>query len=108
MIQSYEKEAQCPGDMSAEAQAHAGNSTPKHAYARGRHATTATCCAGARSSTAHLEVVWQLAAASIAGVHGDEYAAGGYEADVLAQEVEHLALLLDGLEGRSGLRWHQR
>jgi len=47
---------------------------------------------------AHLQVVRQLRAACVTGVHGHKDATRGDEADVLAKEDEALAALLDGLK----------
>eukprot|EP00951_Prasinocladus_malaysianus_P015212 scaffold116468_cov38-Prasinocladus_malaysianus.AAC.1 len=60
------------------------------------------------NAKSNLEVVWQLGASRVAGVHGDKDAAGGDEADLLAEEVETLLAVLDGLHHNSNLGRHHR
>ena len=45
----------------------------------------------------HLEILWQLSPAGVAGVHGDKVPHGGVHGDLLPHEVEDLLLLPDGV-----------
>ena len=59
------------------------------------------------SSATHLEIVWQLRAASIAWVHGDEGIAGGHQPDVHALKGEAAQLSsLGTLDGQDLLGHH--
>lgn len=60
-----------------------------------------------RQGKQHLEVIWELRAASIAGVHGDEGIAGGHQPDLHSFKGEHAELgSLGTLDGQHLLGHH--